>query len=149
MCQAMGELKDIWNIVIFMILDLVAPIWHESEYGIILNGRRYTHVVWADNVWLLAACPVQLLSMINSFTELLHDNVLEWKLDSLMYIDSQMQVDISLTTRLASSPVGVPQVEGHGWAWNLVEFQGCDISSHRIQTEPCFCSFLEPKNIIC
>ncbi len=101
-----------WNMVMYMILDLVVPVWHESEYGIVLNGRRYSHAVWADNVWLLATCPRHFQSMVNSLTTLFHEYGLEWKLDSLMFMDSRQDETVSLTTSAQGQHVDIPAVEG-------------------------------------
>ena len=67
-----------------MCLDLLVPVWAESGYGILLDdGRRYTHAVWADNVWLFAHSYTEIQKMASSLTQVLAQYWLFWKPSSL------------------------------------------------------------------
>ena len=73
-----------WNAVMFMCLSEVVPLWSESGYGVELaEGRRNTHAVWADNIWLLSHNREELQKMIHSLTGVLMHVDLHWKPDSL------------------------------------------------------------------
>ena len=113
-CARQGGMESAyaWNMVMYMVLDLLVPLWYDSGYGVTLNGRRYTHIIWADNVWLLATCPEDLQKMINSLADIFHHHSLEWKLDSLMFIDSLEGAEEILTTNVDGKQVSIPYVDG-------------------------------------
>ena len=99
-----------------MILDLVVPVWHESDFGINLNGRRYTHLVWADNIWLLSTEPDELQKMVKSMTAVLNANGSEWKCDSLMFMDTAVRQEseegATLSTMASGLLKNIPRVDG-------------------------------------
>ena len=56
-CARQGGVESAyeWNSVMMMCLSKLVPLWYESGYGVDLaDGRRYTHAVWADNIWLMS-----------------------------------------------------------------------------------------------
>ena len=71
-----------------MCLALLAQVWQGSGYGIDLNGRRYTPMVFADNVWLPDHNPENLSKMMHSLTSVLEHNGLHWKPESLCHMAS-------------------------------------------------------------
>eukprot|EP00959_Pyramimonas_sp_CCMP1952_P171331 3580213-Pyramimonas_sp.AAC.1 len=104
-----------WNSVMFMIFGLVVNVWEEPGRGVILNGRRYAHLVWADNAWLLASSPGDMQKLIKSLADVFNDLGLQWKCDSLMFLDSHSDdsgSNVSLSTSVDGLPTCVPGVAG-------------------------------------
>ncbi len=44
-----------WNSVVHLVLDMVVPLWYERGWGVKLGDRFYTHLIRADNFFLLSA----------------------------------------------------------------------------------------------
>eukprot|EP00973_Karenia_brevis_P009353 1265654-Karenia_brevis.AAC.1 len=53
-----------------------------------MDGRRYTHAIWADNIWLFAGAQEHLVKMVASLTDILDDRGLTWKPTSLQVMAS-------------------------------------------------------------
>ena len=77
-----------WNNVMHMVLESLVPIWVESGYGISLDNIVYTHLVWADNIWLLSHSYGDLRKMVTSLTAVLALHRLYWKPTSLEVLSS-------------------------------------------------------------
>ena len=59
------------------------PIFYELNRGVTIRGHRYTHIIWCDNIYLLAANLQSLHHMIQIITDLLAQHRLHWKPSSL------------------------------------------------------------------
>eukprot|EP00973_Karenia_brevis_P009390 1270252-Karenia_brevis.AAC.1 len=70
-CARQGGVESAfqWNAVMFMCFSELVPLWLEQGFGIQLGARRHTHIIWADNVWLLAHTCSHLQKMIDMLTE--------------------------------------------------------------------------------
>ena len=112
-CARQGAVESAfeWNTIMFMCLADLVPLWHESGYGIQLGDRRYTHVVWADNIWLLAHQHDHLQAMITSLTAVLAHHKLAWKPESLCYKVSTADSYSDLTASIADVGHPVCRVE--------------------------------------
>ena len=82
-----------WNQLMFNCLVVLDPLWKASGYGINLDGRLWTHAVWADNVWLFANSAEHLTLMIRRLTDVFNSWCLNWKLDSLCYMVSSADAE--------------------------------------------------------
>ena len=51
-CARQGGVESAyeWNALMYRCFSTLGPLWLESDYGIQLDDRRYTHAVCADNV---------------------------------------------------------------------------------------------------
>ncbi len=64
-----------------------------------LGSRVVNHVVWADNIWVLAKTREELEVMVQELTEIVYGAALSWKTDSLKILASE-QVDLEEETDL-------------------------------------------------
>jgi hypothetical protein len=112
-CAKQGGVESAyeWNSVMFMCLAELDPLWHESGYGVDLGGRRYTHAVWADNVWLFDHNPDNLKKMMQSLTTLLRREHLHWKPDSLCYMGSTSRNLEDMVVVDGADELAVPSVQ--------------------------------------
>ena len=69
--------------IMFKCLAEVGPLWRASSYGIDLEGRTWTHAIWADNIQPFSNAVDHLNIMVRSLTEMLLECQLEWNMDSL------------------------------------------------------------------
>ena len=61
----------------------------DSKGSIFKGSRRVSHMVFADNVWLLSSSREHLIKMIRSLTELMQEYGLFWKESSLELLTTQ------------------------------------------------------------
>ena len=89
-CARQGGMESTcqWNCVMYMCFCDLVPAWIESGYGIVLGDKCYTHLVWADNIWLLSHDLGHIQTMLNSLTGMLSECKLAWKPDSLQVMCS-------------------------------------------------------------
>ena len=59
----------------YMCFGALVPMWNESGYGIVLGDKCYTHLIWADNIWLLSHDLGHTQTMLNSLTEMLSESL--------------------------------------------------------------------------
>ena len=112
-CARQGGVESAyqWNAVMFMCLAELTPLWHDSGYGVDLGGRRYTHAVWADNIWLFDHCPCNLKKMMQSLTAVLALHHLRWKPDSLCYMASVKSELVDMMVDDGIDVLKVPNVD--------------------------------------
>jgi hypothetical protein len=79
------ETPDEWNMLMESILEDVVNSWEDRQFGLRLPGweKGITHVVWADNVWLISVTKKQLATMVEEHTEAIYAAKLKWKATSL------------------------------------------------------------------
>ncbi len=47
----------------------IVRTWEQFTFGLTLEGRRWTHVVWADGIWLLEEKEGNLNMMVQGLTQ--------------------------------------------------------------------------------
>jgi len=60
--------------------------WRERQFGIELEGEKFTNLQWADNWYLLSSSFVQLQTMTRELTDAMPRRGLFWKAKSLEYM---------------------------------------------------------------
>ena len=81
---------DTWNLIIEDTLEEVVQTWEDEGYGVRCGeAGRLTHIVWADNFWLLAKTREELARMQRDVTEVLEAKRLWWKPSSLMVMSTE------------------------------------------------------------
>eukprot|EP00974_Lingulodinium_polyedra_P015125 1464784-Lingulodinium_polyedra.AAC.1 len=92
---------------------IVAPqAWVESGYGVVLTGKVFTHLIWADNFWLLASTQAHLVSMVSSLTLALKFWNLWWKRKSLCYLTTDPKCETQNVAQCEGiEPLVVPKVQ--------------------------------------
>ena len=82
------ETPDEWNMLVEFLLEPLVRSWRERGFGIQLVewATGITHVVWADNIWLIAASLEQLQIMTDELTETIYSARLRWKPKSLQIL---------------------------------------------------------------
>ena len=92
-CYKQGSVEGpkVWKIVVTYLLSMLVPCWLEMGWGLNLNNGIdkngdversdfwVTHLIWADNIWLLASSSGMLKKMHQSLTDLLTSRKLYWK----------------------------------------------------------------------
>ena len=75
-CARQGGVESAyeWNCVVCLLLQDLVPAWLEKGWGVNIGGRLHTHVVWADNFWLLASSAESLQKMFQSLTDVIHSH---------------------------------------------------------------------------
>ena len=55
-CVRQGGVESpyLWNTTMYAVLDELVPSWEARGWGIFWGTRWFTHLVWADNIWLLS-----------------------------------------------------------------------------------------------
>ena len=71
-----------------MIFSPLVRAWHDEGYGILLGQKRYTHAVYADNIYLFSRSHSQLQAMVSLLTESLAHFKLAWKRSSLKVLSA-------------------------------------------------------------
>eukprot|EP00973_Karenia_brevis_P006522 887447-Karenia_brevis.AAC.1 len=65
----------------------VVDTWNLLGYGFQYdNGPLVNHLVWADNVYLVASSILELQVMAQMLTQRLHLHKLRWKVQEMVYI---------------------------------------------------------------
>jgi hypothetical protein len=111
-CARQGAKEAPWqrNLAITYLFHLLNAVWLESGYGLTINEKTYTHMVWADHIYLLASSRETLLKMmIKSLTDMLEDNKLHWKPNSLHYLASMYDRARSVRRRLSYRTLVLPE----------------------------------------
>ena len=72
-----------WKCLMADALKDAVPRWVEEELGVWIGNRRWTHLLWADNIYLLARGDRQAMHMAQIFTQHLERRRLYWKPSSL------------------------------------------------------------------
>ncbi len=77
-----------WNLLVRTVLDICIPIWNCIGFGVVLPimGNLH-HLVWADNINLLAGGRADMQLMINDVTMAFARFGFEWKPSSLQVLD--------------------------------------------------------------
>ena len=125
-CAKQGGVESAyqWNNVMFTCLADLVQVWYESGYGLDLGGRRYTHAVWADNVWLFDHDVENLKKMMQSLTTSLAQRRLYWKPDSLCYMASLVETLHELVVTDGTAQLKVPNVDRMEVLGTLMEKNG-------------------------
>ena len=78
------ETPDEFNMLMDDAMDRLVWQWHIADFGFKLDdGSAITHLVWADNVWLVAESPATLQKMVEDLTQAVVSIGLIWKASSL------------------------------------------------------------------
>ena len=81
------ESPKVWRISMIAIMSSLVQLWKDMDgYGVMIDGRRYSHIIWADNVWLLGTSRCILQHMAQMLTDTLEYRGLAWKPSSLKYM---------------------------------------------------------------
>ena len=94
-----------WNQIMAWIMNLLAPAWIQSGWGVSLGNegseddqfralhrpRVATHAIWSDNIFIFAKDRLELGKMMRSLTRVLASNGLLWKPGSLAYLQNSSE----------------------------------------------------------
>ena len=86
-----------WNWAVEHKFAQVQKNWSVRNFGLRLGRWRFTHLVWADNMYLLANSIWMLREMLQELSDVMfHDNMF-WKPDSLCFLTSGAVVPLNVT----------------------------------------------------
>lgn len=113
-CFTQGSVEgpQMWKLIIYFLLSNLVPLWQESGWGFTLNDyvsasgefcsspRKITHLVWADNIWILADTFPMMEAMVCSLTRYINYYGLVWKEKSLKTMSTRIggTTDLQLAT---------------------------------------------------
>ena len=99
------ETTMLWNSAMAAILSPLHVRWVRLGWGIHLDGRyegeihkadpnlRFTHLIWADNIYLLCVGLEQARSMMTELTQALEARGFRWKDNSLAFLSPRSGLD--------------------------------------------------------
>ena len=79
-------------------ISMVTSAWHAADYGVRVSERiRLTHLIWSDNVYFIAKSVSELMAMIKTITEVMSHYGIQWKKDSVMWMEAGEKDDTDET----------------------------------------------------
>eukprot|EP00973_Karenia_brevis_P076527 10631541-Karenia_brevis.AAC.1 len=74
--------------MIEVVLEALVCSWAQRHFGFAVDDDqpRITHVIWADNIFIIGSDPDPFQIMISELTERIYEHKLRWKSSSLEYI---------------------------------------------------------------
>ena len=85
----------IWRVVVLFLFSQLVEIWDDMGLGFGIGSRTINHIIWANNIWLLADSRDTLLRLVDSTTQVFWQNGLYWKPSSLCWMAAGADVDCS------------------------------------------------------
>jgi hypothetical protein len=77
----------LWNYLLEFVMDDLVRRWNESGTGFQFeNGALVNHLIWADNIYLIANSVSQLAQMFKDLTKKIYTGKMRWKTTELSYI---------------------------------------------------------------
>ena len=89
-CERQGSLCSgfKWNAVMPFIFSKLVPIWYQSGFGVDIFGKRITHLIFADNCWLISHSHEHVECMLGSLARVHQQSRLYLKPSSLEIMSS-------------------------------------------------------------
>ena len=85
--QGGTETPSLWNYLLEYILEELVAKWNDRGWGFRFdNGPLVNHMIWADNVYLVASSTTELFKMFEELTAAIYNNKLRWKGGELKYM---------------------------------------------------------------
>eukprot|EP00973_Karenia_brevis_P075488 10484868-Karenia_brevis.AAC.1 len=79
----------LWNYLLESAMEEVVLAWNQDGYGFQYeNGPLVNHLIWADNIFIVASSVPQLQMMFRMLSRSIYKVKLQWKLEELAYITS-------------------------------------------------------------
>ena len=85
-CQGGVDTPDAFNAAVAWLLGPLAASWKIRGYGLRAEQAVVTHVVWADNFWVVAANWEQFGVMVQELVTTFESRGFRWKESSLQYL---------------------------------------------------------------
>ena len=70
--------KEFNNCINYTLKPVITK-WHDMDMGFKLEDRQINHIIWADNIFILARTPLEMQLMMDDVTEALNRVGLRWK----------------------------------------------------------------------
>ena len=80
------ETPDEFNVYLEVALEQFVLTWRTRGWGFSLDGVVVSHVLWCDNIFVLASSACQLEVMVEELTDAVYQSKLTWKLSSLEFM---------------------------------------------------------------
>ena len=140
------ETPDEFNILIEHILAPIVKSWTERGYGFKLDAGMLNlhHLIWADNIYILAASHVQFQTMCQELTMAIYSHKLKWKQSSMEYLAAGPQDEDTNMTRLDilnESPLHIRRVESMETLGTMLDVRGgaeTNVEHRLLKGEACF-----------
>ena len=103
--QGGSETPFIWNRLLDSIMTPLAKEWENRGYGLQMPSEapRLTHLIWADNIWIIAESITQARKMMKMLTGALLARRLVWKDGSLEFLASHATMDMNIPFKWKSA----------------------------------------------
>ena len=80
------DTPDLFNVVVEYLLENLIESWTRRKYGVVYaeasgthSEKRVNHLIWCDNIWILADDRDSLQIMITDLTAAIHAGGFTWK----------------------------------------------------------------------
>ena len=143
--QGGKETPDVWNVLVETAMEDLVRSWSSRHFGFDFgDDQRLTHLVWADNIFLVAASADQLSTMCQELTNLISAVKLSWKESSLQYMrggpgaDETGDIDLSISGGATMTIKFVDNMEVLGVLLDHRGSSTCSFEHRQQKGEACF-----------
>ena len=106
--------------------------------GFKLEDKQVNHIIWADNIFILARTPLEMQLMMDDVTEALNRVGLRWKHGSpvLLATKNYNEYNTQIYTDIHNTPEFIPLVDQTNILGEMIDYRGnATVTQHHRKTQ--------------